>query len=121
MARTQVDILSMATMNSTLSLAATLLAGAALYAAAPPTELKDAAGNTIIQYVVEAPDNVAPANTTDPARQLGLFLCFPEHDRPVGDEIYPVREALKRLGVRDQFVLLAGGPQARTFGPADHE
>ena len=111
----------MATMKSTLSLAAALLAGAALYAAAPPTELKDAAGNTIIQYVVEAPDNVAPANTTDAARQLGLFLCFPEHDRPVGDEIYPVREALKRLGVRDNYVLLSGGPKERKFGPADHE
>ncbi len=90
-------------------------------AAAPPTELKDAAGKIIIQYVVEPPDTVAPASTTDPARQLGLIVCFPEHDRPVGDEIYPVREALKRLGLRDGYVLLAAGPQERKFGPADHE
>lgn len=94
---------------------------AAAVFAAPVTELKDAEGKTIIQYVVEPPDAVAPASTTDPARQLGLILCFPEHDRPVGDEIYPVREALKRLGLRDRYVLLAGGPQARKFGPADHE
>ncbi|MEZ5356001.1 MAG: hypothetical protein R2762_25485 [Bryobacteraceae bacterium] len=103
-----------------LPLAMILFAAAAL-AAAPPEELKDASGKTIIQYVVEAPDNAAPAGTTDPARQLALILCFPEHDRPVGDEIYPVREALKRLGLRDGFVLLAGGPQERKFGPADHE
>lgn len=98
-----------------------LLAAAAFAAAPPPVELKDAAGKTIIKYVVDAPDVMAPAATTDPARQLALILCFPEHDRPVGDEIYPVREALKRLGLRDQFVIVAGGPQERKFGPADHE
>ena len=105
-----------------------LLAGFLLLAASFSTplhsaveaELKDASGNTIIRYVVEAPEHVAPAGTTDPARQLGLFLCFPEHDRPTGDEILPVREALNRLGVRDQYVLLAGHPQERKFGAADH-
>jgi hypothetical protein len=72
-------------------------------------------------YVVEAPQGLAAANTSDPAKQLGLILCFPEHDRPVGDEIYPVRESLKRLGLSDQFVLLAGGPQGRKFGPVDYD
>ena len=67
--------------------------------AAPETELKDASGRTIIRYVVEAPENVAPANTKDPARQVGLILCSAEHNRPTGDEIYPVREALHRLGL----------------------
>ena len=108
-------------MKNILPFFALLLASAVMRAAAPPTELKDASGNTIIQYVVEPPDTFAPASTTDPARQLGLFLCFPEHDRPVGDEIYPVREALKRLGLRDGYVLLAGAPRERKFGPADHE
>jgi hypothetical protein len=84
-------------------------------------ELKDEAGKTIIKYVVEAPEGAAAAGMRDPHRQLGLILCFPEHDRPVGDEIYPVREALKRLGLSDQYILLAGGPQARKFGAADHE
>jgi TPR repeat protein len=97
------------------------LVSALAFAATPPAELKDAAGNAIIKYVVEPPDSFAPAGTTDPARQLGLILCFPEHDRPVGDEIYPVREALKRLGLRDGYVLLAGGPKERKFGPQDHE
>jgi TPR repeat protein len=88
---------------------------------ASETELKDAAGKPIIRYVVEAPENIAPAGTSDPAKQLGLILCFPEHDRPTGDEILPVREALKRLGLSDQYVLLAGHPQGRKFGAADHE
>lgn len=76
-------------------------------------ELKDDAGKTIIRYVAEAPEK--------PAGQLGLFLCFPEHDRPTGDEIYPVREALRRQGLLDQYVVIAGHPQGQKFGPMDHE
>jgi hypothetical protein len=104
---------------------ASLLSGTALFnaplRAAAETELKDESGKTIIRYVVEAPANVAPAGVTDPARQVGLFLCFPEHDRPTGDEILPVRESLQRMGLRDHYVLLAGHPQERKFGAADHE
>jgi TPR repeat protein len=103
------------------SLPLCLLASIAFGAVAPDIELKDPSGKTIIRYVVDAPRDLAPAGTTDPARQVGLFLCFPEHDRPTGDEILPVREALRRLGLRDQYVLLAGHPQAQKFGPADHE
>lgn len=88
---------------------------------AADSELKDDAGKTILKYVVEAPEHTAGVQTTDPAKQLGLILCFPEHDRPVGDEILPVRAALERLGIRDHYVLLAGGPQAQKFGAADHE
>ena len=89
--------------------------------AAADTELKDDTGKTIIRYVVEAPAGVAPAGTTDPARQVGLFLCFPEHDTPTGADIFPVRQALWRLGIHDGYVLLAGGPQSQKFGPADME
>ena len=89
--------------------------------AAEETELKDDSGKTIIRYVAEIPRGIAPAGTTDPARQVGLFLCFPEHDRPTGDELLPVRESLQRLGIRDGYVLLAGHPQGRKFGAADHE
>ena len=84
-------------------------------------ELKDESGKTIIKYAIETPEAVAAAGTKDPAKQVGLILCFPEHDRPVGDEILPVREALKRLGLSDRYVLLAGGPRERKFGTADHE
>ena len=107
-------------------LVTTLLTGclflSALYGApAPETELKDDRGNVIIRYVVEPPLKVPKAGTADPAKQVGLILCFPEHDRPTGDEILPVREALDRLGLRERYVLLAGHPQGRKFGPADHE
>lgn len=87
----------------------------------PEHELKDASGKTIIRYAVEAPENVAAAGTTDPARQVGLILCFQEHDRPTGDEILPVREALKALGMIDGYVLLAGHPQERKFNAIDDE
>ena len=50
--------------------------------AAADTELKDETGKTIIKYVVEAPAGLAPAGTTDPAKQVGLFSAFPEHDTP---------------------------------------
>jgi hypothetical protein len=90
-------------------------------AAAPEAELKDETGKTIIRYVVEAPAGVAPAGTTDPARQVGLFLCFQEHDTPIDSDMFPVRQALWRLGLLDHYVLIAGAPQARKFGPADHE
>lgn len=84
-------------------------------------ELKDAAGNTIIRYVLETPRGMAPAGTKDPAKQVGLFLCFPEHERPTGDELLPVRESLRRQGLSDQFVLLAGHSQALKMSLADHE
>jgi len=89
--------------------------------AAADTELKDDTGKIIIRYVVEPPAGVAPAGTTDPARQAGLFLCFPEHDTPVDADIFPVRQALLRMGIRENYVLLAGGPQAQKFGMADME
>ena len=72
---------------------ACVVAGTAIFTvplkAAADTELKDDAGKTIIRYVVEPPAGVAPAGTTDPARQVGLFLCFPEHDTPVDADIFP--------------------------------
>jgi hypothetical protein len=93
---------------------------ATLYAATE-TELKDEAGKTIVRYVVEPPPNAAPAGTTDPWRQLGLVICSAEHDRPTGDEILPVREALIRLGIRDNYVLLSGHSQNQKFSAVDDE
>lgn len=97
----------------------TALASPMLYSA--EAELKDNAGKTIVRYVVEVPDGIAAAGTQDPAKQVGLVLCSAEHDRPTGDEILPVREALRRLGLSDRYVLLAGHSQAQKFGPADDE
>jgi len=95
----------MTALNSSLRWLAGLLAAAISLitplTAAQETELKDAAGKTIIRYVVEVPEHIAPAGTTDPLKQVGLFLCFPEHDRPTGDELLPVRESLKRQQTRN--------------------
>jgi hypothetical protein len=85
------------------------------------SELKDETGRTIVRYVVEEPPGLAPANTTDPARQVGLILCFQEHDTPTGNDLFPVRQTLLRQGVLNNYVLLAAAPQARKFGPADHQ
>jgi len=78
-------------LNASFLSLACVVAGTAIFAvplkAAADTELKDDTGKTIIRYVVEPPAGVAPAGTTDPARQVGLFLCFPEHDTPVDADI----------------------------------
>ena len=95
------------------TLSALLFLAGSLAALEPERELKDAAGKTIVKYVVEAPAN--------PASQLGLILCFQEHDTPTGNDIFPVRQSLLRQGLSSQYILLAAAPQSRKFGPADHE
>jgi TPR repeat protein len=104
-----------------LNLSLLALLAAVLLPGAVEQELKDASGKTIVRYVVEPPLHAAPAGTTDPSRQLGLILCSAEHDRPTGDEILPVREALIRLGIRDGYVLLSGHSQNQKFGAMDDE
>src|SRR5687768_12684266 len=88
---------------------------------AQETELKDENGKTIVRYVVEAPQGIAPPATADPVRQVGLILCFQEHDTPTGNDLFPVRQSLWRQGLLDNYVLLAAAPHSRKFGPADHE
>ncbi len=105
---------------------ASLAIGLALASTALPaqeTELKDDAGKTIVHYIVEAPAGIPPAGTSDPAKQVGLFLCFQEHGRPTGDDLFPVRESLKRQGLSDNYVLIAAHAQDPNgkMGPADHE
>src|SRR3954466_7713619 len=89
--------------------------------AATVSQLKDEAGKPILEYIVEAPANVAPAGTTDPARQVGVIFCLQEHGNPTGTDIYPVRESLKRLGLSDRFILLAAHSQdpAGKMAPQD--
>ncbi len=79
--------------------------------AAGVTLLKDEAGKTIVEYILEAPANVAPAGTTDPARQVGVIFCFQEHGLATGTDLFPVRQSLKRLGLSDRFILLAAHSQ----------
>ena len=89
--------------------------------AAPESELKDDTGKTIVRYVIEVPPGVAEKSTKDPARDVGLFLCFQEHDTPTGNDLFPVRQTLLRQGALGNYILLAAAPQGRKFGPADHE
>ena len=91
------------------------------FAAAQETELKDETGKTIIKYVIEVPQGIAPAGTTDPAKQVGLILCSQEHDTPTGNDIFPVRQALLRQGMLDHYILLAPAPQGQKFGIVDHQ
>jgi hypothetical protein len=70
-------------------------------------DLRDEAGKAIVHYFVEAPANVAPAGTTDPARQVGVIVCLQEHTEAPSADIYPVRMSLKRLGLSNSYVLLA--------------
>jgi hypothetical protein len=89
--------------------------------AAQEQELKDESGNTILKYAIEVSPGIAAAGTVDPAKQLGLILCSQEHDTPTGNDIFPVRQSLLRLGILDQYVLVAPAPQGRKFGPNDHQ
>ena len=106
-------------------LAALIGAGCSLPAlrAAEEAELKDETGKTILHYLVEAPANVAPAGTSDPARQVGVIFCFQEHTSVPGADIFPVRESLKRMGLSDSYVLLAIRAQSSGggVGKADYE
>src|SRR5262249_23511968 len=70
-------------------------------------DLKDDAGRVLVHYFVDAPANVAPASVTDPAKQVGVIACLQEHTEQPEASIYPVRMSLKRLGLADQYVLLA--------------
>src|SRR5687768_3959945 len=80
-------------------------------------DLKDETGKVIVHYFVEAPANVAPASVTDPAKQVGVIVCLQEHTEQPQAGIYPVRMSLKRLGLADQFVLLAFQAQSGIPGP----
>lgn len=75
------------------------------------SELKDESGKTIIQYIPEVPTGLAPAGTTDPRKQVGLILVFPEHQHPTGEDLKSVRESLERLKLTDQYVLIAAHAQ----------
>ena len=98
-----------------------LLLASVLASGAQETELRDEAGKVIVRYAVEAPTGIASAGTIDPTKQVGLFICSPEHDRPTGDEMLPVRESLRRLGLSESFVIVGVHPQSQKFGPLDHE
>ncbi len=86
-------------------------------------DLKDDAGQIVVHYAVEAPANMAPADTTDPAKQHGLFVCFHEHGGKAPDETHSVIESLKRLNLSGGYVVLGmKDGTAHGYSPVeDHE
>ena len=52
-----------------------------------------------------------------------MIFCLQEHTSPPGADIFPVRESLKRLGLSDDYVLLAIRAQSPGggLGEADYE
>src|SRR5687768_433856 len=80
-------------------------------------DLKDETGKVLVHYFVDAPANAAPAGTADPAKQVGIIVCLQEHTEQPQAGIYPVRMALKRLGLADKYVLLAFQAQSGLYHP----
>jgi TPR repeat protein len=80
-------------------------------------DLKDETGKVTVHFFVDAPANVAPASVTDPAKQVGVIVCLQEHTEQPQAGIYPVRMALKRLGLADKYVLLAFQAQSGLYHP----
>ena len=91
--------------------------------AAEEIELKDEASKVIARYAIEVPAGIAPAGTIDPAKQVGLIFCFQEHGTPTGNDLFPVRQTLRRLGLTNNYVLLAPHSQdgPGKFLISDHE
>jgi hypothetical protein len=87
--------------------------------ASEEAELK-AVGGEGIRYAIELPKVLPPAATTDPARQLGLFLCFHEHGGKAGDEIPTVAHALERLKLAPGYILIGVFQAAHGYSRQDH-
>jgi len=68
--------------------------------AAEETELKDETGKVIVRYKIEVPPGIAPAGTTDPAKQVGLIFCLQEHGTPTGNEPVQLLPAVVGVQIR---------------------
>nr|MBA3937055.1 hypothetical protein [Planctomycetota bacterium] len=88
-------------------------------AASEEAELK-ATGGEAIRYAIELPKVLPPAAITDPARQLGLFLCFHEHGGKAGDEIPTVAQSLARLKLTGGYILIGVFQAAHGYTRQDH-
>ncbi len=80
--------------------------------ATPLVEADFKDGAAAFHYAISAPKTFAAPSETDPAKQLGLFICFHEHFGMAHDEPPSVVEALARLKLSGQFVVIGMGQQA---------
>jgi len=66
-------------------------------------------GAKLALYALSAPKTFAPPTTTDPAKQLGLFIAFHEHGGTAKDEVPTVVESLARLKLSGDYVVIGMG------------
>jgi predicted esterase len=71
----------------------------------------DGTDKFIIKYAIEVPKAIAPADTTDPAKQVGLFLCFHGKGGQAPNEANNVIRNMKSLGILDQYIVLGAKSQ----------
>jgi hypothetical protein len=65
----------------------------------------------VIAYAIEVPKNAPPADTSDPAKQLGLFLCFHGHGGKASHEAGNVVRIMKGLKLLDGYIVLGAKSQ----------
>ncbi len=99
---------------------ACIFACAATLSAFDEGDVKDASGKPVLHYAVSTPKEMAPAGTADPAKQLGLILCYHEHNGNVADEMPPVLESLDRLKAREGFVVIGVHHTEHQYTKDDH-
>ena len=85
-------------------------------------DLKDG-GTTVVHYFMSVPGGLPPADTTDPAKQVGLFITFHEHGGTGKDEIPSVTKSLSNLKRSGDFVVLGMPIEAGShpYSAADHD
>src|SRR5450432_1395140 len=66
-------------------------------------------GAKLARYALSAPKMFAPPATTDPQKQLGLFIAFHEHGGAAKDEVHTVVESLARLKLSGDYVVIGMG------------
>ena len=71
----------------------------------------DGSEKFVIAYAIEAPKDCPPADTTDPSRQLGLFLCFHGHGGKAANEAGNVVRIMKGLKLLDGYIVLGAKSQ----------
>ncbi len=88
-------------------------------------DLKDDKGEVIVHYAIETPRVMASPDSTDAAKQLGLFVCFHEHGGKAPDETYSVIRIAETVeafgglhrhwdeGRNDARLFTGGGSRAR--------
>src|SRR5437763_890578 len=89
-----------------------------LNAAVVESDLKDSAGKTIIQYVVDAPEHLAPASATDPAKNTAEFYMVLGL-RDLSYHLTNVRDAYARMDAKGHHIIYRefDNLAARTYHP----